>query len=190
MARTGPAGESSGLAAADRDDRGGESDVGRGERIAAELLVKLGIRLSPRTVRRYMGSRPPRPNQGTQGWSMFVRNRSVLATDFFVVVTATFRILYVFVVLEGGRRRILLWNVTKPPKGNWTAQHFGHGSDDPQHTHARSTSECVLRTLNRDDSPRMLGFHHCDERGARASDSSGVGPSFQYRPATRAPGPR
>jgi putative transposase len=28
------------------------------ERIAAELLVKLGIRVSPRTVRRYMPSRP------------------------------------------------------------------------------------------------------------------------------------
>jgi putative transposase len=96
------------------------------ERIAAELLVKLGIRLSPRTVRRYMGSRPPRPNQGTQGGSMFVRNhaRSVLATDFFVVVTTTFRILYVFVVLEVGTRRILHWNVTKHPTANWTAQQF------------------------------------------------------------------
>src|SRR5262245_31989970 len=71
------------------------------ERIAAELLVKLGIRGSPRTVRRYMPSRPPRPNQGTQAWSTFVRNhaRSVLASDFFVVVTVTFRVLYVFVVL-------------------------------------------------------------------------------------------
>jgi hypothetical protein len=59
-------------------------------------------------------------SQGTQGWSMFVRNhaRSVLATDFFVVVTATFRILYVFVVLEVGTRRILHWNVTKHPTAN------------------------------------------------------------------------
>jgi hypothetical protein len=30
------------------------------ERIVAELLVKLGIRVSPRTVRRYKPSRPPR----------------------------------------------------------------------------------------------------------------------------------
>src|SRR4030095_4402923 len=91
-----------------------------------ELLVKLGIRLSPWTVRRYMGSRPPRPNQGTQGWSMLVRNhaRSVLATDFFVVVTATFRILYVFVVLEVGTRRILHWNVTAHPTSEWTVQQF------------------------------------------------------------------
>ena len=87
------------------------------ERIANGLLVKLGIRLSPRTVRRYMPSRPRRPRPGTQAWSTFVRNhaRSVLASDFFVVVTATFRILYVFVVLEVGTRRILHWNVTAHP---------------------------------------------------------------------------
>jgi hypothetical protein len=81
------------------------------ERIANELLLKLGIRLSPRTVRRYMPSGPRHPKKGTQAWSTFVRNhaRSVLASDFFVVVTATFRLLYVFVVLEVGTRRIVHW---------------------------------------------------------------------------------
>src|SRR4029077_8310588 len=56
----------------------------------------------------------------------FVRNhaRSVLASDFFVVVTATFRILYVCVVLEVGTRRILQWNVTAYPTADWTAQQF------------------------------------------------------------------
>jgi transposase InsO family protein len=95
------------------------------ERIANELLLKLGIRLSPRTVRRYMSSRP-RPRPGMQAWSTFVRNhaRCVLASDFFVVVTATFRILYVFVVLEVGTRRILHWNVTAHPTADWTAQQF------------------------------------------------------------------
>src|SRR5215813_11435165 len=73
-----------------------------------------------------MPSRPPRPKPGTQGWSTFVRNhaRSVLASDFFVVVTATFRILYVFVVLEVGTRRIVLWNVTAHPTADWTGQQF------------------------------------------------------------------
>jgi transposase InsO family protein len=96
------------------------------ERIANELLVKLGIRVSPRTVRRYMPSRPRRPKPGTQAWSTFVRNhaQSVVASDFFVVVTATFRILYVFVVLEVGTRRILQWNVTAHPTADWTAQQF------------------------------------------------------------------
>jgi hypothetical protein len=96
------------------------------ERIAAELLVKLGIRVSPRTVRRYMPSGPPRARHGTQAWSTFVRNhaRWVLASDFFVVVTATFRVTYVFVVLEIGTRRILHWNVTEHPTAEWTAQQF------------------------------------------------------------------
>jgi hypothetical protein len=83
------------------------------ERITAELLLKLGIRVSPRTVRRYMPSRPRRPQPGTQAWSTFVWNhaRSVLASDFFVVVTATFRLLYVFVALDVGTRRIPHWNL-------------------------------------------------------------------------------
>jgi hypothetical protein len=96
------------------------------ERIANELLLKLGIRLSPRTVRRYMPSRPRHPKKGTQAWSTFVRNHagSVLASDFFVVVTATFRIVYVFVVLEVSTRRIVQWNVTAHPSADWTAQQF------------------------------------------------------------------
>jgi transposase InsO family protein len=120
-----PACDFTGRTAAHRDDGGGESDRGE-ERIANELLLKLGIQLSPRTVRRYMPSRPRRPKPGTQAWSTFVRNhaRSVLASDFFVVVTATCRLVYVFVVLEVGTRRILQWNVTAHPTADWTAQQF------------------------------------------------------------------
>jgi putative transposase len=97
------------------------------ERIASELLVKLGIRVSPRTVRRYMSrSTAPRGGVRSQTWSTFVRNHAsaVLACDFFVTVTATFRVLYVFVVLEVGSRRILHWNVTEYPTADWTAQQF------------------------------------------------------------------
>jgi putative transposase len=97
------------------------------ERIASELLVKLGIRVSPRTVRRYMPtSRAPRTGTRSQLWSTFVRNHAsaVLACDFFVVVSATFRVFYVFVVLEVGTRRIRHWNVTEHPTAEWTAQQF------------------------------------------------------------------
>jgi putative transposase len=62
------------------------------ERIAAELFLKLGIHISPRTVRRYMPARPaPRMRANSQAWSTFVRNHapSVLACDFFVVVTVS-----------------------------------------------------------------------------------------------------
>jgi putative transposase len=50
--------------------------------------------------------------------------KSVLACDFFIAVTATFRIVYVFVVLEVGTRRIVHWNTTDHPTADWTAQQF------------------------------------------------------------------
>ena len=97
------------------------------ERIAAELLLKLGLRVSPRTVRRYMsrGGRP-RDRRPSQQWSTFVRNHAgaMLACDFFVTITASFRTLYVFVVLEVGTRRIVHWNVTEHPTADWTVQQF------------------------------------------------------------------
>jgi putative transposase len=73
------------------------------ERIAAELLLKLGISISPRTVRRYMRrTGTPRPRSPSQTWRTFLRNHAgeTLACDFFVVVTATFRLVYVFLVLD------------------------------------------------------------------------------------------
>ena len=97
------------------------------ERIAAELLLKLGIRISPRTVRRYMP-----PDHGRQGgpssqrWMTLVRNHAqgILACDFFVTVTAGFRVLYVLVILEVGTRRIAHFNVTAHPTADWTLQQF------------------------------------------------------------------
>jgi putative transposase len=47
-----------------------------------------------------------------------------LACDFFVVVTATFRLVYVFLVLDIGTRRIVQWNVTEHPTAKWTVQQF------------------------------------------------------------------
>ena len=49
---------------------------------------------------------------------------ALLACDFFVVVTATFRVYHVFVVLEVGSRRIPHWNVAEHPSAEWTAQQF------------------------------------------------------------------
>jgi len=97
------------------------------ERIAAELRLKLGLTVSPRTVRRYMrrGGRP-RDRISSHQWSAFVRNHAsaMLACDFFVTITATFRRLYGFVVLEVGTRRIVHWNVTVHPTAEWTVQQF------------------------------------------------------------------
>jgi len=98
------------------------------ERIAAELRLKLGIRVSPRTVRRYMAR--PRGGGGCratdQRWATFVRThaQALVACDFCVVVTATFRTLYVFVALEIGSRRLLHVNATAHPTAQWTLQQF------------------------------------------------------------------
>ena len=123
------------------------------ERIAAELLLKLGIRVSPRTVRRYL---PSGGGSGTrrisQCWTTFVRNhvRAVLACDFLVAVTVRFRLLYVFVVLDVGTRRIVHWNVTEHPTADWTQQQFGSGqrahcAQDHVDRHRRGHVPCAAR---------------------------------------------
>jgi putative transposase len=97
------------------------------ERIANELVLKLGLRVSPRTVRKYLPKRlDPEPGKRaiSQCWSTFVRNhaQAIVACDFCVAVTATFRILYVFVVIEHVSRRLLHVNVTAHPTAEWTLQ--------------------------------------------------------------------
>ena len=94
------------------------------ERIANELLLKLGIRVSPRTVRKYMQLPPRGQPRGDQHWSTFVHNHAsaILACDFCVVVTATFRLLYVFIVIEHQTRRVVHCNVTAHPTAAWTLQ--------------------------------------------------------------------
>jgi putative transposase len=97
------------------------------ERIAAELLLKLGIHLSPRTIRGYMPlDIGPSKRTPSQRWMTFVRNhaQAILACDFFIVVTAHFRVLYVFVIMEVGTRRIAHFNVTDHPTAAWTLQQF------------------------------------------------------------------
>jgi putative transposase len=97
------------------------------ERIANELLLKLGLRVSPRTVRKYMPKLPAAPAgrpRGDQRWATFLKNhaRGIIACDFCVVVTATFRILYVLVVMEHVSRRLIHLNTTAHPTAAWTLQ--------------------------------------------------------------------
>ena len=95
----------------------GDNPIWGEERIANELLLKLGIRLSPRTVGKYLRDSPVRTPDHKQRWLTFVHNHAkvIVACDFFVVVTATFRMLYAFVIMELGTRRILHQNVTAHP---------------------------------------------------------------------------
>lgn len=60
--------------------------------------------------------------------------RRLLACDFAVVVTARFRVLYVFVLMEIATRRILHANVTVHPTSGWTLQQFREAlADDNKH---------------------------------------------------------
>jgi len=92
------------------------------ERIANELLLKLGIRVSPRTVSKYIPRSPPSRPRGDLRWSTFLRlhAQGIIACDFFVAVTATFRLLYVFVAIEHHSRRLIHCNVTAHPSAAWT----------------------------------------------------------------------
>jgi putative transposase len=97
------------------------------ERIANELLLKLGLRVSPRTIRKYLPKLPAAPTGGPRGdqrWATFLKNhaRGIVACDFCITVTATFRILYVLVVMEHASRRLIHLNATAHPTAAWTLQ--------------------------------------------------------------------
>ena len=91
-------------------------------RIRGEL-VKLGFRVSERTVSRYMGRRGRYPER-RQSWLTFLRNhREVIAAmDFFVVPTATLRLLYVWFAIRHSRRETVHWSVTERPTAPWVVQ--------------------------------------------------------------------
>ncbi len=89
-------------------------------RIVAELH-KLGIEVAKSTVEKYKphGERLP-----SVTWRTFLDQhlKELVAIDFFVVPTATFKVLFVFLVLAHDRRRIVHFNVTEHPTAQWTAQ--------------------------------------------------------------------
>jgi putative transposase len=99
------------------------------ERVADELSLKLGIYVSPRTVRKYWPGQPDatgRTRTSSQHWRTFVKNhaRGIVACDFLVAVTVRFQVIYVFLAMEVGSRRILHYNVTAHPTADWTLQQF------------------------------------------------------------------
>ena len=100
-------------------------------RIHGELL-KLGFKVSERTVSRYLQRISPASNAGKL-WAVFLHNhREVIAAmDFFTVPTLTFRVLYCFFVIEHGRRRILHFNVTEHPTCPWIVQQLRETFREP-----------------------------------------------------------
>ena len=99
-------------------------------RIHGELR-KLGIAVSQSTVAKYLvrRSRPP-----SQTWRTFLANHrsQVMAADFFVVPTVTYRLLFVLVILAHERRRIVHVAVTDHPTAAWTAQQLRNAFPDDE----------------------------------------------------------
>ena len=89
-------------------------------RIVGELR-KLGISVAKSTVERY---RPRRDGPLSVSWKTFLdlHVKDLASIDFFVVPTARFKLLFVFIVVSHDRRRILRFNVTEHPTARWTAQ--------------------------------------------------------------------
>jgi putative transposase len=90
------------------------------ERIRGELL-KLGIRISKRTIQKFMAI--ARKKTG-QTWKTFLKNQSrhIWACDFTVVHDLLFRPLYIFVIIELQSRRIVHTAITRSPTDAWSAQ--------------------------------------------------------------------
>ena len=89
-------------------------------RVHGELL-KLGINVSQPTVAKYMVQHRKPPSQT---WLTFLANHihNLVSVDFFTVLTVTFRVFSVFIVLAHNRRRVIHFNVTKQPTAARTAQ--------------------------------------------------------------------
>src|SRR5215212_7064854 len=94
-------------------------------RIAGEVL-KLGVRVSPSTVRRLLlaAGLQPAPRRVGPSWRQFLRQQAagMLACDFFTVETISLRRVYVLFFIELGGRRVQLAGCTTNPSGAWVTQ--------------------------------------------------------------------
>jgi hypothetical protein len=95
------------------------------DRIRDELRLKLGVEHSASTIRKYMlrpeERGPIEERAKSQTWPTFLKNhaKEIYTCDFLVQWTATFRLVYVFIVMELGSRRVVHANVTSSPTLAW-----------------------------------------------------------------------
>jgi putative transposase len=94
-------------------------------RIRDELL-KLGIRVSKRTIQKYVrqARRGLPPQQKSQTWRTFLANHAnaIWACDFLQTYDLFFRTIFVFFMVELGSRRVVHFGVTRAPSDAWVAQ--------------------------------------------------------------------
>ena len=103
---------------------------------------------------------PPGQPRGDQRWATFLKNhaRVILACDFFVAVTATFRLLYVFVVIDHGRRRLAHVGVTNHPTADWALQQLREVvGDESTHRYLIHDRDSIFARYL-DNSIRALGL--------------------------------
>ncbi len=83
-------------------------------------LLKLGFEVAQSSVAKYMVKRygPPSP-----GWRTFLRNHApdIAAMDLFIAPTIGFDLLYVLVIVQLERRKLVWINVTRHPTAEWIA---------------------------------------------------------------------
>jgi putative transposase len=94
-------------------------------RIGGEL-AKLGLRISPTTVRRLLARAGlgPAPRRSGPGWREFLRAQaaSIVACDFFTVESVLLRRYYVLFFIAHASRRVWLGGCSTNPTGAWVTQ--------------------------------------------------------------------
>jgi len=90
-------------------------------RIHGELL-KLGFDICESTVQRYMPKKGKRTTG--QNWMTFLKNHSheIISIDFLTVPTINFKLMYVLVMIEHHRKKLIYFNITKNPTAEWSLQ--------------------------------------------------------------------
>jgi hypothetical protein len=116
------------------------------ERIRGELL-KLGIIVSKRSIRRYRWRGPgPSPSQSLR---TFLANHAyhLWAADLFTVTMLTFKTLYVLVCIAHCRRELVHVNVTTQPEGRLGPAPADRGdTEGNQSAPPAARSGCSLRS--------------------------------------------
>jgi putative transposase len=121
-----PAPDSAGARTPNPPDGAREPLVGRGancKRVVAETRLARVAAYDPEVSAKVAVRTSWQPSQRS-AWATFLKNHAeaIIACDFCVVVSATFRFLYVLVVMEHASRRIIHLNVTAHPTAAWTLQ--------------------------------------------------------------------
>ena len=100
-----------------------ENPLWRPERIRDTLLLLQYDPPGEDTIRKYMVKANKPPDRSTT-WLPFLRNHLDVswAMDFFTVPTVNFATLYVFVVFDHGRRKVIHWSTTRHPCMDWVIQ--------------------------------------------------------------------